>query len=394
VKDSSAPQAPNPEVTIPLQGSENRKTFDYQLGQMRTGTDGPTGTTSWEKTPVFNQSAYDEAMQGYNPGSQGTWVPESYGGRDGSGEGGNPIIIPGHWEGATGPTGTMPNRDDFTSYNWTQKTQLSPEQQAIFDATQKSQLGTADLLGDLTKQTGDSLSQPMDWGGIPDLQSGLGADQNLESILSGYRGQMDNLDPMQFNQQMSDAMYSQQTRYLDEQRGRDKKAMEARLADQGWIPGTPGYDLEMDRWDESGERAYGDARDRSIISGTNAGSQAFGNELQALQAAMSGALTGSNSLFSQRQQAQGAGNQARTQAIAELLQRRNQPVNELNAIRSGQQINMPQGSGTSQTPNMMPTDIMTPYDNQYQAGLSSANAGQASNNALMGSAISALAMYF
>jgi hypothetical protein len=288
----------------------------------------------------------------------------------------------------------MPNRDDFTSYNWTQKTTLSPEQQAIFDATQKSQLGTADLLGDLTKQTGDALQQPMDWSGIPELQSGLGADQNLESILSGYRGQMDNLDPMQFNDKMSDAMYSQQTRYLDEQRGRDKLAMEARLADQGFVPGTPGYELEMNRWDESGERAYGDARDRSIIGGTQAGSQAFGNELSALQAATSGALSGSNALFGQRQQAQGAGNQARTQAIMELLQRRNQPVNELNAIRNGQQINMPQGSGTSQTPNMMPTDIMTPYDNQYQGGLSSANAGQASNNALMSSAISALAMYF
>lgn len=335
---------------------------------MRTGTSGPTGTTSWEKSPVFNQQGFDEAMKGYSPGSQGTWVPDSYTYDNTENGGGQRTLNPGHWEGASGPSGPAPNRDDFTSYNWTQKTTLSPEQQAIFDATQQSQLGTANLLGDLTGQVQNSLQQPMDYSGIPGLQTGLGAQD-----FSG-------LDPGAYNDKYADAMYGQSTRYLDEQRKTDRQALESRLADQGFVPGTPGYSQAMDTFNQSGERAYADARDRATTGGFGVGSTAFQN-----------ALAGKSALFGQQAQSQQAQNQARTQAIAELLARRNQPLNELNAIRGGQQIGMPGGSGQSSTPNLQAPDLLGATNAQYQGQLGQYGADVSSSNATMGSIASIIA---
>lgn len=161
MKDSSAPQAPNPEVTIPLQGAENRKTFDYQLGQMRTNTSGPTGSSTWTKTPTFDQAGYDAALAAYNPGSQGTWVPESTSWSEGGPVNGSQITTPGHWEGGTAPTGAAPNRDDFTNYTWTQTNTLSPEQQALYESNVKN-----------TQQGLDLVSQMQ--GNINPLNVGLG----------------------------------------------------------------------------------------------------------------------------------------------------------------------------------------------------------------------------
>lgn len=146
MKDSSAPQAPNPEVTIPLQGAENRKTFDYQLGQMRTNTSGPTGSSTWTKTPTFDQAGYDAALAAYNPGSQGTWIP---GGTQtiNPGDAEQIITTPGHWEGAVAPSGNAPSRDDFTNYEWTLTNTLSPEQQALYESNVKNQQQGLDLVG-------------------------------------------------------------------------------------------------------------------------------------------------------------------------------------------------------------------------------------------------------
>jgi hypothetical protein len=403
VKDSSAPQAPNPEVTIPLQGAENRKTFDYQLDQMRTNTQGPTGSVSWSKTPTFDQAGFDKAMQDWResaisspapaPGvGAGYWRPGGDGGADVwvASDDGPGVTQPG---APAGYSSAQPSRDAFTTYDWTQTTTLSPEQQAIFDATQKSQLGTANLLDSMTGQVSDAMSSPMDWGGLPDLATGLGADTGLGGELSGYRSQISGLDPAAFNQQLSDAMYGSSTRYLDEQRKTERQALESRLADQGFVPGTPGYAQAMDQFSQAGERAYADARDRSVIGGTSAGSTAFGNKLSALQAAMSGALSGSNALFGQRQQSQQAQNQARMQAISEALQQRSQPLNELNAIRSGQQIGMPQGAGTSQTPNLQAPDLLGQFGQQYEGQLAAANANAASNNSTVGAGASLIAAY-
>jgi len=355
---------------------------------MRTGTSGPTGTTSWEKTPVFNQAAYDAALAQYNPGSQGTWQPESstYDNQ------GQLITTPGQWVGATGPTGTMPNRDDFTSYNWTQKTTLSPEQQAIFDATQKSQLGTANLLGDLTQNVSDGLSNPMDWGGIPELQGlDLGRSNRLAGESDTYaRGLADRSLGDNFSTGLSDAIYRQQTRYLDPQMAQERERLQANLADQGFVPGTPGYDRAMANFMDTSNRSYGAARDSAIAQGYSQGNTQLGLQNQIAQL-LAGNQTGA---FGQALSGGQFGNQARAQAIAEALQRRAQPLNELNAIRSGTQVGIPQASGTSQTPNLSPSDILGQFGQQYQGQLGQYGSNVASNNQLLSGLASAAMLFF
>jgi hypothetical protein len=409
--------------------------------------------------------------------------------------------------------------------------------------------------------------------------------QGVNEALQSYNSQIGQLDPMQFNQQAADAIYGQGTRYLDPAIKQQQSSMEARLAEQGFVPGTPAYNQAMTNFMDTSNRAYADARDRATSAGVSSGQANFGNRLGALQSQITTALQGGNFQNSQQaqdfsqQQAQAAqdrqigldrnavmsandstrnalaqqnfqnqsssaqqnfqnqaaieaarnaasqgnfqnqssaaqqlfqnqgtaesarnqaalqnfqtqsasaqqafqnqaameaarnqvgqqnfqnqtgaaqqlfqnqgtidaarnnalqanfqnqqgnadrtfannmslgqqlnsvaqqgfqnqltagqfGNQARNQSIAEILQQRNQPLNELNALRSGSQVQMPQGAGSSPTPNLQAPDIMGAYNNQYMGQLGAYNAQVGQDNATtgtMGQLAMAAAMYF
>lgn len=133
------------------------------------------------------------------------------------------------------------------------------------------------------EQTATPEAMIRDWAAGLDPASLTGASQQaLSRILA--------LDPNQFNQQMADAVYGQASRYMDPQFADDQRLMESRLAEQGFVPGTPAYAEAMDNWRMGRERSYADARDRAIELGYSIGGQNFSNSLQALQAAMGGGL--------------------------------------------------------------------------------------------------------
>lgn len=349
MKDSSAPQSPDPSVSIPLQGAENRRTFDYQLGQMRTNTSGPTGSSTWTKTPTFDQAGYDAALAKYNPGSQGTWVPETQV-NTGGGEGGNWVTQPGHWEGATGPTGTMPNKEDFTTYNWTQTNTLSPEQQALYESNTGNQQKRLDLASGML----DKL----------DLGAGLG-DTNLSGVDPGMLGNV--LTGLAsgpgMEQNLADTIYRQQTRYLDPQMEQQRSRLMAELADSGFTPGTPGYDQAMQNFMDTSNRSYGAARDSAIAQGYSQGNTQV-NQQQALAQLLSG---------------------LQNQGFQQAVTRHNIPLSDLASLTSGAapQMNFG-GGGTSSTPNLGSTDIMGALNQQYQGQLGQYNANVSSNNATTG----------
>lgn len=143
----------------------------------------------------------------------------------------------------------------------------------------------------------------------------------------------DSLSP-QFNQNVGDAVYNSQTRYLDPQIARDKQGLEARLAEQGFVPGTPGYNQAMETFGDTNNRAYGAARDSATLQG-------YGQANAAL---------------------------ARRESIANLMRN---------------------GSSSStrpeyQTPSIQGPDIMGAYNNQYQGQLAQYNADVAQNNGVLG----------
>lgn len=166
-------------------------------------------------------------------------------------------------------------------------------------------------------------------GGSPDLpdQPGAGGNSALATALetqiaggpdySGVFGLKNTAGDLNtLNQEAIDAAYSQQTRMLDPQFQRDKQAMEARLSEQGFVPGTPGYERAMTLFGEQQNKAYGAARDSSILQGYQIGQGDARNALSDAE----------------------LNNSASREALAQILAKRNQPFNEMASVKANQQI--------------------------------------------------------
>lgn len=551
----SAPQAPDPAITIPLQTQANKDTFDYALQGNRYNQVTPTGNQTWTKTPgAFDEAGYNAAMAKYQPYSPSpvAGAPAGFNGissaRGDNGEievSQNPIITPGS-PAATGSSAGQiaPNKADYTKGDtWTLTNSLSDNQQKLFDTNEASQLSQSQLLQALTNRLSGTLNTPLDYSSMPGLtgsvksptldtssaglpnQQLLSGGDNLtnptygginrgalatgvntgsmtatpdaairdrsgalDTELGGYKSALGALDPAAFNAQAADAVYGQSTRYLDPQVKANQQALEARLSEQGFVPGTPGYQKAMEQFQSTNAQSYADARDRATTQGFSVGNQTFGNSQSSIQAQIAAALSGANyglsndqsrstenlnlanfgsgqvqnqfgrdlagagltnsaqaqdfgqqQTLSEQQRQSGIdanmvsqqlfqnagttagfnnaaeqqqfsnraaelsrgndtalkqqtadtnaatfGNQARSQAIAEALQQRAQPLNELNAIRSGTQVQLPTGTPQGGAGSVANTDVLGAYNNQYQGQVDAYNAEISSDNSLMG----------
>jgi hypothetical protein len=76
-------------------------------------------------------------------------------------------------------------------------------------------------------------------------------------------------------------------------------------------------------------------------------------------------------------------NQLRQSQIAEQMQQRGMPLNELNALLTGQQVNMPGFQGFNASRSAGGVDYSGAAQNQYNAGMDSYNAGQAQRQGMM-----------
>lgn len=150
----------------------------------------------------------------------------------------NTIDIPGYGPinlgnyGGAGSPGTG-------SDQWEQVTALSPEQQAIFNAQQGNQLGLSQLAG---MRAGQARNQA-----------------SLETYNPGDFGAQ--------RDQVTDAQYRASTQMLDPQYAQSGEALRTRLLNSGVREGSEAYTNEMGNFDRSKQAAYGDARDRAIVSG-------------------------------------------------------------------------------------------------------------------------------
>lgn len=211
---------------------------------------------------------------------------------------------------------------------WTLATTLDPAQQGLYDAQMAMSQG-------LIKNAQTATQGPLDFSSAPGLMSGaLNAQGNP-----------------QYLQSMADALYSKNTRYLDPQMEQDQRALESRLGEQGFVPGTPAYNQAMTNFMDTKNRAYGSARDYATTQGFTSGL--------------------ANAQFN---------NQARAQSIGEILAQRNQPLNELNAFKTGNQVQTPQGSAQYSTPQQQSPDVIGANTQGYNAALGQYNAGTAQTN--------------
>lgn len=159
-------------------------------------------------------------------------------------------------------------------------------------------------------------------------------------------------------QRAEDAIYSTHARYLDPQWAQNEESERARLANMGFKQGDIGYNRALEDFYGRKGQAYGAAREAAITGGRD----------------------------------------ERRQAVAEALAAREQPLKELNILRTGAAPTMPQFGQVGTTPGIQPANIFGATQAQYGAAADQYNADVAAYNnqmqGLYGLAATALTAYF
>lgn len=262
-----------------------------------------------------------------------------------------------------GPTGSLTyNQSGTTKFtdpssgqtydipNYTATTQLSPEQQRIFDQSQGAQFGMARIANESAGRLGDYLGQGM----LDPGQAGRAGVTPQASQFQSYGSDDFGDDRMRVEQALMDRMQPQLER--------DREAMESRLANQGIGLGSRAYGAAQDDY----SRAVNDARLGTILAGGQ--EQTRLTNMDRDRAAFSNSNAAQT--FGQNMQRAGMDDSRRSQTLQEMFAQRNQPINEITALLSGSQVNMP--NFAINRPSPMPTTDV--------AGLINQNYGQQQQN--------------
>lgn len=266
--------------------------------------------------------------------------------------------------------GNKPTWDPATGQylnRWTQTTNLTPESQSALDsqlrlAESKSRLGEQ-----LTGRLQNDFSAPMDWNKLPQAGASVNA-PNYGDIGSFRNRQEENL-------------YNRAKSRLDPEWNQRADATRTQMYNAGAREGDTAYDQGMGNF----ERARTDAYNQALY-----GAIAGGGAETANQIGMGGQIQG------QQQGASAYDTQIRQQAIAEQLQQRGMTLNEINAIMSGQQVNMPNMPSFSQAQAAQPVQSLQAAQLTGQAALDAFNAKQQASQGMMsgiGSIAGAAAMF-
>ncbi len=302
---------------------------------------------------------------------------------------------------------------------------LSPEQQRLYD--QNNQMGTA--LNELAIRgigyVDQASGQPVDQSRLPGLKSGVWVPSFQTGLASNPFQMAGAVDPTKYQtaydfsqvtaqprpddfagqrDKITDAMMQRLQPYLDRQRD----ATNTRLANQGITSGSEAW-----KWDQDTlNRAENDQRIAALLAGDQEQQNLFANAMATRQQGVNESVAQGNlyneaagntfnqglanaglanatqqQMFGQNLSAQQAANQAqeaqfrsglasgqfdnttRQQAIQEADYFKNQPLNMLNALRSGNQVQMPSFGNVTAGASINAAPVYQATADQYQAAL-------------------------
>jgi len=256
------------------------------------------------------------------------------------------------------PNMYTPYGTQLISYDGDQPTirqTLTPDAQKTLEEQQKVQYQLASLSGKGATLASNVLDKPFSFGG-PDVQTSLDlsnvAKMPVNAGMTGQEAIMSRLGPSL---------------------ARQRTSTETQLINQGLRPGTEAYDNAINLLGQQET----DARTQAVLQGINldigANQQGYGQALE------SGKF----------------GNTAQQQALAQAIQGRQMPLNEITALMSGSQIQNPQfgaysGSTVQAAPIFAGTQAQGQYDmTKYAQDVSQANAATAGLYSLGGAALGA-----
>ena len=224
--------------------------------------------------------------------------------------------------------GNAPDRASFTTENpnWSQTTSLAPEQQKLLDQQNQTSLALGNTMNKGVGYVQGMLDKPFDTSQLPDMPTtadNAGRDAMTQALLDRQQPMFD----------------------------RQKSATESNLLARGFNPGSEAFKASSD---DLG-RQQNDARLAAIQAGGQEQSRLFG-----------------------------LGTQAREKALQEQAFLRNEPLNTLNAVRTGAQVTGPQFQGVPQQQGVAGPDLLGAANatGQYNQGIY--NAQQGGKNAMTG----------
>jgi len=207
---------------------------------------------------------------------------------------------------------------------YTQTNKLSEEQQRLYDLNTQTQESIGRIGLDQSRRIGDLLGRPMDLSGLPDLTNDFSADR------------------ARVEQSLRDRLAPVNQRNLDAERNR--------LTNMGFQQGTEAWKAAMDDYNRG-------INDQNL------------------------AITGHG--LAEQQGMYGMASNRRNQAFQEMLQQRNQPINEITALLSGSQVSMPNAPGYN-APQIQGTNIGSNIYNSAALANQQWQQEQQSKNAMMG----------
>lgn len=207
---------------------------------------------------------------------------------------------------------------------WNQTVTLTPEQQNLFNTQQRTNQAMADMGLAGFGAASDIFKTPIDMTSLGELPNYGSYRQNI----------MDNM-----------------LARVNEQTGQDRDAMVSQLIASGIPRGSEAFNREMAAID----RKLTDARQQAELAATQQTGQMLNQDIE-----------------------------SRRQKIAEMLTRRQTPLNELNALRTGNQVSMPQFSPVPQQNQVLGPDYMGATTATGNWNLAGWNADVARNNAMIG----------
>lgn len=226
-------------------------------------------------------------------------------------------------QGHTLPDGTFIPQTTAT-------TVLSPEQQRLYDqnANISGSLNDVALRG--INYVGTQADTPFNLGNLP--EAGRAPDLN---------------DFNRSRDTVTNALMSRLQPSID----RDQSALDTKLSNQGINLGSKAFQTAQDL---QGQRVN-DARQQALLAGTNQANTQFGQGLASSQ----------------------FNNQARSQSLQEQDYLRSQPLNLLNALRTGNQVSMPQFGNVAAGANVAAAPIYAAANDGYQGQMQAYNAQSA-----------------
>lgn len=352
--------SPNPPPATDYLGAANAQgAANVQTARVQGRINNPNVITPWGTQTVewdFNEKGFNKALEDYEQRKS-----------DAIANGQN-------------FTEAAPLRKDFVGNQPTVTQTLTPQQQRIFNINQKSQLGLAQVGRDAVGRIGGVLGQDVDFSGAPAVnQANLSAlppaAQAFDpTSLSGIS------DSSGTREKVREAMLSR----VNSDIARDREALSGTLESQGIPVGSERWNNEMARLD----RQQTDSRFQAELHSGEEANRMFGQDLalrgqqMGAQAQQYGQQFGNRSQATAEEQLeQNASMDARRQFITELLTQRQTPLNEISALRSGSQVNLPQfqpyqGSNIAPPPIFGATGMM----GQQNTDLYNANVGQYNSN--------------